>query len=76
MMANPSFSARVNVKTSKHIWKYGDRFYSLAHTYYGDARYWWVIAWWNSYGVEADVKNGALLTIPINLTDALKVLGV
>ena len=75
-MRNPSFGARVNVKTTKHVWKYGDRFYNLANTYYGDARYWWVIAWWNSYGVEADVKNGALIRIPLDLTEALRVLGV
>jgi hypothetical protein len=26
MMRNPSFGARIAVKTTKHIWKYGDRF--------------------------------------------------
>jgi nucleoid-associated protein YgaU len=76
IMLNPTILHRAVVKTTKHVWKYGDRFYNLADKYYGDARYWWVIAWWNGYGVEADVKNGSLIRIPIEITDALKVLGV
>ena len=75
IMRNPSLRARVALKSTKHVWKYGDRFYSLANTYYGDARFWWVIAWWNSYGVEADVSIGALLEIPLDIAGALKVLG-
>jgi len=76
MMRNPSILERAAVKSTKHLWVYGDRFYTLADTYYGDSSYWWVIAWWNGYGVEADVTNGALLRIPLSLTDALTVLGV
>jgi len=75
-LKNPSIGARAALKTTVHLWSYGDRLYNLAHTYYGDARYWWVIAWWNGYALEADIATGSPLTIPINLEKALKALGV
>jgi len=73
---NPTVADRASVKRTKHIWKYGDRLYTLSHKFYGDSRYWWVIAWWNGYGVEAEIKNGSVLAIPLNLEKALKILGV
>ena len=75
-LRNPSVRQRMNMVSTKHIWKYGDRLYQLADQYYGDARYWWVIAWYNGFGVEADIYNGAVLRIPLNIEEALKVLGV
>ena len=71
---NPGVAQRAQLAKSTHIWKYGDRFYQLAHQYYGDARFWWVIAWYNGYPTEADVPTGSRLAIPVNLEHALKVL--
>ena len=48
-----------------HVWKLGDRFYNLAHQYYGDSRYWWVIAWYNRKPTEAHVKTGEVISIPM-----------
>ena len=76
MMVNPTISQRIAVINNKHIWKYGDRLFKLANQYYGDSRFWWVIAWWNGYGVEAQIKNGAILYIPLDISEALKVLEV
>lgn len=76
IMNNPTIGERSAITTNKHIWKYGDRLYKLANQYYGDSRFWWVIAWWNGYGVEAQIKKGAILYIPLNISDAMKVLGV
>ena len=73
---NPTVPQRASLKSSPHIWKYGDRLSNLAFRYYGDAEYWWVIAWWNAYGIEADIPTGATLSIPLSLTAALDVLGV
>ena len=75
-LSNPTFSQRVHIETSPHIWKYGDRFYKLADQYYGDSRYWWVIAWYNARPTEASISNGDVLEIPINIQKALRVLGV
>ena len=73
---NPTVAQRGSLRTTRHIWKYGDRLYNLSNKFYGDPRYWWVISWWNGYGVEADIKTGAVLSIPVNVEEALRVLGV
>ena len=75
-MKNPTIAERASVTVNKHIWKYGDRLYNLANQYYGDSRFWWVIAWWNGYGTEAQIKTGAILYIPLNISDAMKILEV
>ena len=76
LMRHPSVSQRASAKTTSHIWSYGDRFYSLAHKYYNNPEYWWVIAWWNLYPTEADVKTGDYIQIPLDLEKALMILGV
>jgi len=76
IIRNPSVAQRGKMTTTKHIWKYGDRLYTLAHNYYGDSTFWWVIAWWNGYGIEGDIKEGAVLSIPMDISLALKMWGV
>lgn len=75
-LRNPTISQRGATLTNSHIWKYGDRLYNLAYQYYGDTRYWWVIAWWNGYCMEAQINTGATIYIPLNLEEVLPVLGV
>ena len=74
-LRQPTVSDRLRLKTSTHIWKYGDRFYNLAHQYYGDARYWWIIAWFNGIPTEAEANTGDVLEIPLDISEALLVLG-
>lgn len=76
ILNNPSVTERASLETTGHIWKYGDRFYNIAHKYYGNPEYWWVIAWYNGYPTEADVLPGDVLDIPLNLERTLMVLGV
>jgi hypothetical protein len=76
ILKHPSVAERTSIICDSHIWKLGDRFYKLAHQYYGDPSFWWVIAWYNSIPTEVDLKTGDLLMIPINLNSALEVLGV
>ena len=76
VLNNPTRSQRRKITTTKHLWKYGDRLYNLADTYYSSPRHWWVIAWYNGYGTESDIENGTLLYIPLKLEEALAVLGV
>ena len=75
ILHNPTVGQRMSLTTNTHIWKYGDRFYKLANTYYGDVRFWWVIAWYNSAPTEASLITGDVIQIPVNLEKALKVLG-
>jgi len=76
ILHNPTILQRATLLTTTHIWKYGDRYYNLAAKYYGDVRYWWVIAWYNSMPTEADIFPGDVIEIPVNISDALKVLEV
>jgi nucleoid-associated protein YgaU len=76
VLHNPSVSERLMLRTSPHIWKYGDRLSNLAFKYYGDVTYWWVIAWYNGVPTEAHLDPGDPLDIPINIEQALKALGV
>ena len=75
-MYNPGLAARILTTTTPHIWSFGDHFYKLAHEYYQDSRFWWVIAWYNGYPTEADIKIGALIEIPSDLEEGLRVLGM
>jgi len=48
----------------------------MANQYYGDVRFWWIIAWYNGAPTEANLKVGDAIEIPLNIEDALRVLGV
>ena len=76
VLRNPTISDRMQITSQSHIWSYGDRLSNLSYKFYGDVRYWWVIAWYNGVGIEADLQNGDLIEIPINLRKALQILGV
>ena len=71
---NPTVRERRALQTTNHIWKYGDRYYKLAHKYYGQPSYWWVIAWYNGRPTEADVRPGDVIAIPLDLERALETL--
>tara|TARA_R100000008_G_C3514169_1_gene130427 strand:- start:165 stop:494 length:330 start_codon:yes stop_codon:yes gene_type:complete len=75
-MRNPSRVDRMQIDTANHIWTHGDRYYKLANDYYGDVRFWWVIAWWNGAPMEAHLSPGNLIRIPIDIQKALRALGV
>jgi len=62
-----------SIETVNHVWKYGDMYWRLANTFYGDSTYWWVIASFNKRPTESHNKIGDTLKIPINLADALQV---
>ena len=76
IMKNPTVAERAALDSTGYIWKLGDRYYNLAHKYYGKTEYWWVIAWYNGYPTEADVLPGDYIEIPLNLEKALMILGV
>jgi len=55
---------RKNLTTIQHVWKTGDRFYKLAHKYYGEPEYWWIIPWYNQMPTENHVNLGQIILIP------------
>tara|TARA_B100000282_G_C31444956_1_gene359722 strand:- start:26 stop:367 length:342 start_codon:yes stop_codon:yes gene_type:complete len=76
VLKHPTVEERTRIITDSHIWTLGDRYYKLAHKYYGDSGYWWVIAWYNAVPVEADLLTGDMIEIPINLSSVLDVLNL
>lgn len=76
ILRQPDVSDRASLNTTAYIWKFGDRYYNLANQYYKNVDYWWVIAWYNGYPTEADIKPGDVIDIPLNLEQVLNVLEV
>ena len=58
-----------------HTWRYGDRYYNLAHEHFGDAKMWWVIAFYNQNPTEFHVKAGDVIYIPVPLEAILYSIG-
>tara|TARA_Y100000310_G_C20583202_1_gene764039 strand:- start:334 stop:675 length:342 start_codon:yes stop_codon:yes gene_type:complete len=69
----PSISKeeRAGLTPVRHLYKTGDKLYKLSHQYYGDTRYWWVIAWWNRKPTDFHCKIGDTIYIPFPLKQAL-----
>ena len=53
----------------------GDRYHKLAEAYYGDATYWWVIAWFNKKPTESHISPGDVIRIPTSLGSILSAMG-
>ena len=71
-LSHPTAEQRKTLERVGHIWRVGDRFYKLAYKHYGDAKYWWVIAWYNKKPTESHLEIGDVIKIPQPL---YKVLG-
>lgn len=67
----PTQEEYLSIATIKHTWVVGDRFYKLAHQYYGDSRDWWVIAQFNNTPTESYVRIGQVLNIPTPISRVL-----
>lgn len=59
------------IKSFEHIWATGDRFYKLAHEYFGDSSDWWIIAKLNNIPTESHVKVGDIIYIPFSVQEAV-----
>ncbi len=72
---NPTDDLLDTIKYETYVWSVGDRFWRLADKFYGDKNYWYIIARFNRKPTEAHVKVGDEIRIPINLGQAIEVLG-
>ena len=59
-------------ETITHIWLANNTLYNLAGSYYGDAKLWWVIAWFNARPTEAHYQPGDVVLIPMPLSKVLQ----
>ncbi len=73
-LAHPTVQERESLTETVHVWSTGDRFYKLAHKYYGDSRYWWIIAWWNLRPTEGHLTLGEGVRIPGPLPQVISIL--
>ena len=73
--ATPVFNKEVlkyEYQVITHIWSRGDKYYKLAHQYYGNKDYWWVIALWNGVPTEAECFFGKSIDIPFPVEQLVK----
>ena len=56
----------VDYETYEYVWQKGDRLFKLAYNYYGDMKYWWIIALWNNRPTDAHYTVGDVIEIPAN----------
>ena len=68
---HPSVEEMANFNTISHIWTTGDRYFKLAHEYYGDSEMWWVIAFFNQKPTEFHLNLGDVVYIPVPLETVL-----
>jgi len=71
-MIFPTDEEQEQIEAEDYIWRTSDRFYKLAHSYYGDSKYWWIIAWYNQKPTESHLNLGDVIQIPISLNAVLR----
>jgi nucleoid-associated protein YgaU len=76
MLRHPTAGEISSLDVLGHIWKQGDRYFKLAHKHYGNAEFWWVIAWYNKRPTESHVKIGDTIAIPTPLEKVLNYMKV
>ena len=59
----------------EHVWAHGDKLWKLAQRHYGDASFWWVIAWYNLKPTDAHYSIGDRVLVPKPLKKILKFYG-
>jgi len=64
---------RANLKRLSDVWKQGDKLWKYAAIHYGDARMWWVIAWYNYKPTDAHFNIGDTILIPFPLERVLSI---
>ena len=72
ILTHPGVNEIANLNNVQHTWGHGDKYYKLAHKYYGNSKFWWIIAWYNKMPTEAHLSRGDLILIPTPLSDALQ----
>ena len=74
-LQHPTAADAKDINNIDHIWKSGDRFYKLAHEYYGDSTKWWLIALYNQKPTEFHLNPGDIVYIPTPLDAAMYRMG-
>lgn len=62
---------RTELSFVEKIYSLGDKMYKYAHEFYGDAEYWWVIAWFNNKPTDTHCSIGDVIYVPVPLDRAI-----
>ena len=58
-----------------YVWTSGDTMWRLAKRFYGDIKYWYIIARYNHKPTDSHMSVGEQIKIPISLASAIQVIG-
>ena len=70
-LVSPALKQVLDLRIIQHTWVHSDRYYKLAHQYYGDSTLWWIIAWFNKKPTEGHVTVGDVLEVPLPVEKVL-----
>lgn len=70
-MPAPSPDERRALSQYMHPYATGDKLYKIAHKHYGDAGYWWILAWWNQKPTDFHCSIGDTIYVPLPLKEVL-----
>jgi nucleoid-associated protein YgaU len=74
VLKGPTPAQRRSLQTATRVWSAGDTLMKLANEYYGNVRYWYIIAWYNFKPTDAHFQLGDTVYIPTNLSKILSIL--
>lgn len=60
--AQESFLKQIEI--FQHPYKVGDTLSKISFEYYGEPRYWWILAWFNSKPTDLHCKIGDTIFVP------------
>ena len=70
-LKHPTAKQIRNLELIDHVWSLNDKYFKLAHEYYSDSKFWWIIAWFNQKPTESDLELGDVIQIPLPLDKVL-----
>ena len=76
VLVHPTSEDIAELNIISHRWKIGDKYFKLAHQYYGNSEMWRGIAWFNQAPTEAHLELGQVVYIPTPVQDVLSYYGV
>lgn len=74
VLVGPTQAQRRSLQTATRIWTVGDTLMKLSNEYYGNVRYWYIIAWYNFKPTDAHFELGDVVYVPTNLSKILSIL--
>lgn len=59
------------VSVAEHVFSLGDTLGKIAYKQYGDSRYWWVLAWFNTKPTDLHCELGDIIYAPHPLEEVV-----